>query len=192
MQKRLLLRTRRTSKFGLIWLHILQTKPKKGLLNKSENYKYKRRFSKSFHCGSKLSASPFLGRIVVSHLLIWWKLRLQISTAAIAFKMGVVSKIIRCQSVQIFSRASKPTTSVSCSIFLGIAPFLSSLSWNKICCSVDVSPQSPHSLPKDVDLVYYLFNFYDTSLRLAGRNIRGLKNVRFLKISFLKMFVCKN
>ena len=91
--------------------------------------------------GSKLSASPFLGRIVVSHLLIWWKLRLQISTAAIAFKMGVVSKIIRCQSVQIFSRASKPTTSVSCSSFLGSAPFLSSLSWNKICCSVDVSPK---------------------------------------------------
>ena len=141
MQKRLLLW--RTSKFALNWLHILQTKPKKGLLNKSENYKYKRPFFKSVHCGSKLSASPFLGRIVVSHLLIWWKLRLQISTAAIAFKMGVVSKIIRCQSVQIFSRASKPTTSVSCSSFLGSAPFLSSLSWNKICCSVDVSPQSP-------------------------------------------------
>ena len=139
MQKRLLLW--RTSKFALNWLHILQTKPKKGLLNKSENYKYKRPFFKSFHCGSKLSAPPFLGRIVVSHLLIWWKLRLQISTAAIAFKMGVVSKIIRCQSVQIFSRASKPTTSVSCSSFLASAPFLSSLSWNKICCSVDVSPK---------------------------------------------------
>ena len=184
MQKRLLL-WRTDLKFGLIWLHIFcRQSQRKGCWIKVKITNI-----------NAVSSSHFIGVRIVCLAIF----RAHCSLSSLDLVEASVTNINGGDRLQNGGCLKNHPMSISPNI-------LACLKTNNISfllkffgkCAFPLKSQLEQDLlqrwcfPKEVDLVYYLFNFYDTSLRLAGRNIRGFKKVMFLKISFLKMFVCKN